>query len=581
MLKLGSTLAILFIPLLITSTLFAGNLSVVGVSPQSNSVANTVSTAISVDFDEAVDTATITDQSFWAFGRWSGPASGTITFSNANQTVTLTPDQSFSAGENVMVILSHDILAASGNPLRSAGYSFLFWVSAQPSTMVFEEIDEFSTRTDPFETTRSYGGVGSDLNNDGYLDLAIVNEDTADLRVWLNLADGTGLYGGMMDPPTAINYQGSPNEPTDFNRDGNVDIVVSNGSESSLSILLGNGDGTFQPQQEVTVGSSNRGVAVLDVDGDGDIDIVNANSGSGDISLLINDGSGVFGPATFFDGGVLGEWPLSSADFDNDGILDFAVGGINSQSIAVHLGNGDGTFTLAGTVGGIGNTWMFAVGDVDLDGNVDVASANSSSNEGSISFGDGNGGFTSTDYYSVDSFPIASDLGDLDGDGDLDWILSSFGGDWAVLDNDGTGNFTLGQEFPAVAAASCAILLDIDNDGDLDAALIDELADTVTLLRQTGPTIVATPFVRGDCNGDASGDIGDAIHSLDVLFGGGFSACDDACDFNDDGSTNIADPIYYLAHLFESAPPPPAPNPACGTDPTIDAIDCTTYAPCP
>src|SRR6185436_4185843 len=114
------------------------------------------------------------------------------------------------------------------------------------------------------QTSRAYGGIASDLNGDQLLDMTIVNEDTADLRVFMNKADATGLFEPFLQPTFGVGPQASPSEPSDFNRDGNTDSCVANISDQSVSILLGNGDGTFQPQQRVVVGVAPRGIAVLD-----------------------------------------------------------------------------------------------------------------------------------------------------------------------------------------------------------------------------------------------------------------------------------------------------------------------------
>jgi len=90
--------------------------------------------------------------------------------------------------------------------------------------------------------------------------------------------------------------------------------------------------------------------------------------------------------------------------------------------------------------------------------------------------------------YGTDPFTLSSDVGDLDGDGDLDWVTSSYQGDWRVFTNDGDGTFTFSREFSAPTAASCALLFDFDNDRDLDIALIDELDDVVILMKN-GPTL--------------------------------------------------------------------------------------------
>jgi len=462
----------------------AGELQVVTVLPTPRSLAAATNAPITLTFNQPVNPATITNLTFWAFGRWSGTATGTYSFTNGNQTVTLTPAQPFSAGEQVMVILSHDIQAQDGSPLRTAGYSFQFWTAAAATDLQFETIDTIDVRTTPGQSTRAYGGIATDFNGDGWLDLSIVNEDSADLRVFLSKADSTGLFHPFIQPTTPLNFQASPNEPSDFNRDGHADLVVANISTNSLTILLGNGDGTFA-SQHINVGTQPRGVAVLDVDGDGDTDIVNTNSGgAGNMSVLLNNGNGVFGAPSFFEGGGNKEWGLAAADMNEDGILDIIIGTQQgTPSVIIHTGDGDGTFTLSHTQNSGGPVWMLNASDVNGDGHEDVAVANSSSNNGAILLGDGDGRTSAPVTFPTDTFTIATDLGDIDGDGDLDWVTSSFSGDWELFLNNGQGHFTRHQGFTSPENASCALMFDFDNDGDLDLALIDETADKVILVR--------------------------------------------------------------------------------------------------
>ncbi|MEE9296533.1 MAG: VCBS repeat-containing protein [Phycisphaerae bacterium] len=469
----------------------AGNLQVVSVEPARHLLTAAVGSAVTIHFDQPVLHSSVNSSSFRVFGRWSGAVAGTFSFTNGDQSVTLAPDRSFSAGETVMVVLSHDIESTTGSTLRSAGYSYQFWTRANTAPMEFVEIAEMTTRTTPQESSRAYGGIASDLDRDGWLDITLVNEDTADLRVFMNKADGTGLFEEFIEPPFPVNDRASPSEPADFDNDGFVDICVANINTNSVSILLGVGDGTFAPQQEVGVGSAPRGIAVLDVDGDGDLDIVNTNANSSNLSLLLNDGNGVFGAPTFFEGGGVGEWALAAADMNDDGILDLVVGARSSQQILVNVGNGDATFTHVSSQSSGGAVWMLVCGDVNGDGTEDVAAANSTSNNAAILLGDGTGQLGAPQATSTDPFPLATDLGDLDGDGDLDWVTSSFGGDWLLFVNNGSGNFTPADEFLSPVAASCALMLDFDNDGDLDLALIDELADVVILMQNSG----ATPLV--------------------------------------------------------------------------------------
>jgi hypothetical protein len=519
-----------------------GGLAVVSVSPAAHTVTAPVGTVIAVEFDAPVDPKTVTADSFMAFGRWSGAAEGTISFSNGDRRITLVPDNAFSPGESVMVILSHDIEDAGGVPFRSAGYSFQFWTRAGTSAMDYSEIDVMSTQSG--EGTRPYGGIASDLDNDGWLDITTVNEDTADLRVFMNRGDGSGLFEDMLKPD-AVGNRASPSEPADFNKDGFTDICVANINDDTVSVLLGNGDGSFAPQQLLAVGGDPRGIAVLDVDGDGDVDIVNTNATSGstvNMSLALNDGTGVFGAPTFFGAGGGGAWALAAADMNDDGILDLVIGARNTAEVIIHTGNGDGTFSFASrrSAGG-GGGWMINCGDVNGDFKEDVAIVNASANNGAILLGDGAGNLGAADTYTQDGFPLATDLADLDGDGDLDWVTSSFSGDWRVFTNDGDGTYTFVEELPAPAAASCSLPFDFDNDGDLDLALIDEIADVVILMRAGGSPCPA------DVDGSGTVDTADLIMLL-----ADWGKCPDcAADIDGSGTVDTADLILLLADWGE------------------------------
>ncbi len=465
----------------------AGQLAVVSTTPAPRSLDAPRGTSIVVSFDRPVERSTIVARrSFWAFGRWSGPVDGTFQFSGGDQSVALIPDRPLSAGEQVMVILSHDIEGTDGSGLRAGGYSFQFWTAARPAQLEWEPIAEMTTRTNPIVSTRVYGGFATDLNRDGFLDITTVNEDSADLRVFMNKADSTGQFHTFAQPPYPVGNRASPSEPTDFNADGIVDACAANINDDTVSILLGVGNGTFNSQQLVAVGQDPRGIAVLDVDGDGDLDIVNTNSTTGNLSLMLNDGTGVMGAPTYFASGSPAEWALAAEDMNNDGLLDLVTGSLASRLIVVYTGNGDGTFSPQPGQDSGGSTWMIACGDLDGDGNADVSCANSSQNRGAILLGNGDGTLAPPVTYASDPFPLATDVGDLDGDGDLDWVTSSFGGDWWLYTNDGNGGFNHFQTFPAPRAASDTVLFDIDNDGDLDLGLMDELEDVVIIMRNSG-----------------------------------------------------------------------------------------------
>lgn len=460
-----------------------GELHVLSTTPARITIAPTT-TAVSVSFDRALRQSSISSATFRVRGRSSGTASGTYQFTPDGRQVTFTPLAPFAAGELVSVELSHDIKAIDFSPLRSAGYAFQFTTAVTPSAGQLQQVAVMSNNTG--EQTRIYGAAAADLNGDRFIDLTTVNEVSADLRVFLNLADGTGAFSSFLTPEP-IGDEASPNEAADFDNDGRIDLCTSATDSQSVWIVLGNGDGSFAAPQEVPVGLEPHGIAVLDVDGDADLDIVNANNGSGNLSLLVNDGSGFFAAPLFFDGGVNGEYGLAAADVNADGITDLVVSGETGSHLLALLGNGDGTFTPAGSPQSTGGaTWVVQLGDVNGDGKLDASTANSGSGNGSILIGNGAGGFGAPTIANVGAFTVSSDLADLEGDGDLDWILSSFGGGfWRIYRNDGAGGFSFWRQITAPSNPSCAVPLDIDNDGDVDLALTDEIADVVVIMRNS------------------------------------------------------------------------------------------------
>ena len=129
----------------------------------------------------------------------------------------------------------------------------------------------------------------------------------------------------------------------DLNHDGKADLVVANGGDNSVGALLGNGDGTFQPEQGFVVGSSPKFVAVADLNGDGKPDLAVANNFDTTISVLLGKGDGTFNAQQAYTvGGDPGA--VAVADFNGDGKLDLVVPNENELFASVLFGNGDGTF---------------------------------------------------------------------------------------------------------------------------------------------------------------------------------------------------------------------------------------------
>jgi len=464
--------------------LFAQTPIVVNISPQRQVINAPRGTQISVTFTIPVNTATINTSTFRVFGKLSGPAAGTFQFAAANKLVTFTPSTPFVAGEWVAVSLTKGIQGTDNKPL-TVGYSWNFWTKAEPGTLNVNLIRTIPVRRQGEGLIQCYGALGSDYNDDGRPDLAIVNEVSVDFRVFLN--NGTNYDSTFTIFPIPSGNFPSPNDAADFNHDGKIDIVIGNAGNSVLSSFMGNGNGTFQTGTAYTSGNLVRGVSIVDFDGDGHDDVITANRGGNNISLFKNSGTGTFLPGVNINTVGNGETGVMIADANNDGIADAFIGCYSSNEIVLLLGDGNGGFTFSSRKTLNGPPWAIAVGDINRDGNVDVAAALSSNNRIGVLFGDGAGGLGTTVNYSSGSFPLAIDIGDVDGDNDLDLISSNYnGGTFSVFGNNGSGVFATPITLPASEAGSCITILDRDNDGDMDLAGIDEVDDLLFIFNN-GP----------------------------------------------------------------------------------------------
>ncbi len=526
-------------------------LSVTSTLPVRNANNVARSAPISITFDRAVDRSTFTYANFKVFGKLSGPIGpglslpASIAFSADDRTVTVTPSRPLMAGETVMVVCSRNLRGADGVALRQGGYTFMFTVGVASSPRRFREIARVSNRDATGAQTRIYGGLACDLNRDGWCDITTINEVSADLRVFLNRADGgsggpaLGPFLPMLPGYVPIPFESSPNEVADFNGDGFVDVVVSSNAENRIAIALGRGDGTFNAPTLLNTADFPRGFGILDVDGDGDFDITVACANGNVVQIFQNNGAGVFGAPTSIDSTGSGEYGLAAADMNNDGLLDLVVGCTFSRTVHVLAGNGQGGFTVASSRPLGGANWVITCGDLNGDGAMDVSAANSGSSNGSIVLGNGDGTLLPAVVTPTGGSTVSTDLADIDGDGDLDWILSSFGaGLWYVYLNDGAGRFSPLEQVVAPANPSCAVPMDIDNDGDIDLVLTDEIADVMVILENFCPV---------DFNGDGFSDPDDLSDFISCYFQ--TPACGDA-DFNSDGRTDPDDLSDFIGAFF-------------------------------
>jgi hypothetical protein len=221
----------------------------------------------------------------------------------------------------------------------------------------------------------------------------------------------------------------------DFNRDGKQDLVISDESGGKVSVLLGDGGGTFGAPANFAIGGFPQSVAVGDLNGDGKQDLIVANGYF--VVIRLGDGTGNFGAPTSVYGG---ESPgfATVGDFNNDGRQDLAVAHPYHDLVSILLGDGTGGFGPPASFGFGARPSFLAVGDFNHDGNQDLAAANTGGTIYRalwILLGNGRGGFAaSTDYQA--SQPQSLAIGNFNGDANQDLLA-----DGAVIPGDGIGGF--------------------------------------------------------------------------------------------------------------------------------------------
>ncbi len=458
---------------------------VIETSPFSQTIINAPNAPILITFDQPVNEATVTANTFKVFGRWSGPMDGIISFNTSSTGVKFTPIRDFFYGEWVTVRLTSGIQNMVGLPLTN-GYGFNYWTKSLPASLDLVFGEQINMRLPGEGAITLYGAYAGDINNDEFSDLVVITEDSDDIRVLFN--DGSNSF----DPFIIIempNGQGpSTNEGADFNHDGLIDMAIGSTYSDNVSVLMGNVTTIFDEEVNYQTGMGVRGLAIADFNGDGWDDIATANRAASTISILINDGTGVFEPPVNFDTGFDGETSIAATDINDDGFVDLLVAIHNSNRLVSLLNDGTGNFEVFDSVSVGAGPWMMTIGDVNGDGFVDVATSNRFTDNVSIVRTDGFGGLELNSSYFVGDFPAAIDLGDIDGDGDLDFISSVVGeSHYVLMENDGSGSFVNPRIYPSPAGggAACATIHDRNNDGAMDISLIDEAVDVVILYNNT------------------------------------------------------------------------------------------------
>jgi hypothetical protein len=347
------------------------------------------------------------------------------------QTPAFAPSVEYSAGANSSptgVAISDvnsdgkpDILTANSN-------------TSSISVLLGTGTGSFGTNT-AFSTGASYSypyevTVG-DMNGDGKPDIITSNSGNSSVSVLLGT--GTGSFSAATSYSLGTYVYPNDLAVNDVNGDGRLDIITANNSDNSISVLLGTGTGSFGAATSYKLGTTRYPVdlAIGDVNSDGKPDILTANNdGDSSVSVLLGTGTGSFGAATSYDTGFA-SYPrgIALGDVNGDDKPDILTANNNTNAIGVLLGTGTGSFGTAASYSAGPDSYPnnIAVGDINGDGKLDVITSNGNGSSTGVLLGTGTGTFGSATIYSLgeEKYPTDIAVGDMNGDGKLDILTAN------------------------------------------------------------------------------------------------------------------------------------------------------------
>ncbi len=326
-----------------------------------------------------------------------------------------------------------------------------------------------------------------DLDRNGMLDLAVANHLSNDVSVLLGNGDGTfGPHSEFGIGPECYSVAIG-----DLNRDGIPDLATASYATQSISVLIGNGDGTFGARSDIATGSPSTAIAIGDLNQDGKLDLAVTHDVPL-VSVLLGVGNGTFGSHADFTTGDVPTW-VAVGDVDREGRLDLVVANASSATVSVLLNNlsqETGPLAFVNTAPPVGPGSLpidVAIGDLNRDGKLDLAVGSAQSRIVSVLLGDGEGAFSPYSIFGTGGESYSVAIGDLNLDGKPDLVTANaFYNTVSVLLGNGDGTFGPYGDFPVGNFPYSVAIGDVNRDGIPDVAVANQSASTVSVLLGIG-----------------------------------------------------------------------------------------------
>lgn len=386
------------------------------------------------------------------------------------------------AATNVVVTNATTLTCDTGANLGKAGLADV--VITNPNTGTVTGKDKFTyfystiavgAPTDLVQTN-GIEPVAVDLDKDGKLDLVVTSWNTPTISVRLGNGDGTFKAAVSFAPPNRVLAP----RFGDINGDGKIDMI-GGGDSANVTIALGNGDGTFMPPTSVTMGGGTYYSDLVDLNGDGKLDLLSPDGlNSLGVTIALGNGDGTFKAPTTLATIGLQSTIVRAVDVNGDNKPDLIVNDyFADNTLHVALGNGDGTFKAPTSVSAPapGNIWQVLAVDVNADGKKDLVMGSLGGGI-LVAIGKGDGTFDPPVAYANGGASGTATVVvlDLDGDGVVDLVSPQFqGGELQFFRGNGDGTFAAPTSVMTGAGTVIYGLAhgDFNKDGKVDFAIAD------------------------------------------------------------------------------------------------------------